>query len=217
MTTKPTNPKDKMGIKKVPLSTVPEPVIAEVGLALFEGARKYGRHNYRVSGILASVYYDALRRHIGAWWEGEDIDRDSQLSHVTKAISSLVVLRDAMMNDMWVDDRPPKSKAGWVDDMNKKAVEIIEKYPDVVEPFTEDLAEKEYLPQDRMGDIIHEGDILEYDPSKEGLAEFVGRRGVVMVEDGIYFLRWWSKPEHSGSAPMDSELTNGVNQLWRLV
>lgn len=137
MTTKISNPKDKVGIKKVPLSTVPAPVVAEMGLALLEGARKYGRHNYRVSGVLASVYYDALNRHIDAWWEGEDIDEQSGLSHVTKAITSLVVLRDAMMNDMWVDDRPPKSKAGWVEEMNAKAAEIIEKYPDPLEPYTE--------------------------------------------------------------------------------
>ena len=64
MDTKPTNPKDAIGIKKVPFSTVPARVIAEIGLAMLEGAAKYGRHNYRVSGVRASVYYDAAMRHI---------------------------------------------------------------------------------------------------------------------------------------------------------
>jgi len=55
-TNKQTNPKDAMGIKKVPLSCVPLPVAMELGIAMLEGARRYGRHNYRVIGVRASVY-----------------------------------------------------------------------------------------------------------------------------------------------------------------
>jgi hypothetical protein len=135
---KDTNPKDAVGIKKAPVSTVPSQVTLEVGLALLEGARKYGRHNYRIAGVRASVYYDAVvGRHLAAWWEGEDIDPDSGLSHITKAIAGLVVLRDSMFIGNWVDDRPPKLKSGWVAELNKKAAEIIEKYPDAKEPYTE--------------------------------------------------------------------------------
>ena len=133
---KDTNPKDAVGIKKVPFSVLPAPVLGEVGLALLEGARKYGRHNYRVAGIRYSVYYDAAIRHLGAWWEGEDIDPDSGLSHITKAIAGLVVLRDAMMSGMVSDDRPPIVHSDWVQDMNDKASEIIGRYPDPKEPFT---------------------------------------------------------------------------------
>ena len=81
---KATNPKDAVGIKKVPLSTVSSKVIMEMGLGMLEGARKYGRHNYRVAGVRASVYYDACMRHLMAWWEGEDIDPDSGLHHIIK-------------------------------------------------------------------------------------------------------------------------------------
>lgn len=138
MNTKDTNPKDALGIKKAPMSTIPANVMFEVGLALLEGARKYGRHNYRAIGVRASVYYDALQRHIMSWWEGENIDKDSGLSHITKAIACLVVLRDAMMNEKWNDDRPPKvENQSWVKDLNKKAEEIIQKYPDSLEPYTQ--------------------------------------------------------------------------------
>ena len=129
MTVKDTNPKDACGIKKVPFSTVSVPVIAEVGLAMLEGALKYGRHNYRAVGVRASVYYDALIRHVGAWWEGEDIDPDSGLNHITKAIATLVVLRDAMIRNKLCDDRPPKCYPGWVNALNKQAEALIEKYP----------------------------------------------------------------------------------------
>jgi len=105
---KETNPKDSVGTRKVPISTVPTGSLLEVGLAVLEGARKYGRHNYRVSGVRGSVYYDAVMRHISAWWEGQDIDPDSGMHHIVKAIAGLLVLRDSMLMGNWVDDRPPQ-------------------------------------------------------------------------------------------------------------
>jgi hypothetical protein len=121
------NPKDAVGTAKVPASTVSQAVMielhqylgmpvnpmvqAELGLGMMEGALKYGRHNYRAVGVRASVYFDALFRHWGAWWLGQDIDPDSGLNHITKAIATLTVLRDSMLQENWVDDRPPKSKA----------------------------------------------------------------------------------------------------------
>jgi hypothetical protein len=136
VSTKDTNPKDAVGTGKAPCSTVSAVVIAEVGLAMLEGARKYGRHNYRVSGVRASVYYDAVKnRHLSAWWEGEDDDPDSALSHITKAIAGLVVLRDSMIQGNWIDDRPPPSPKGWLEKLNAKAADIVAKYPDAKEPF----------------------------------------------------------------------------------
>ncbi len=136
--TKRTNPKDAVGTGKAPMSTVPGYVMLEVGLAMLEGARKYGRHNYRDAGVRASVYYDALFRHMIAWWEGENIDPDSQLSHVTKAIATLVVLRDAMINGKLTDDRPPAlAPDGCLDAMNRRASHLLEMYPDAPAPHTE--------------------------------------------------------------------------------
>jgi hypothetical protein len=37
----------------------------------------------------------------------------------------------------WNDDRPPKLPEGWVAQLNKKAAEIIEKYPNAKLPYTE--------------------------------------------------------------------------------
>lgn len=129
---KATNPKDAVGTKKAPISTISAPVILEVGLAMLEGARKYGRHNYRPAGVRGSVYYDAVFRHLASWWEGEDIDPDSGLSHITKAIAGLMVLRDSMIQENWVDDRPPVTPEGWLQKYNKLAGDIIDKYPDPV-------------------------------------------------------------------------------------
>ena len=137
MSEKPTNPKDALGIRKAPLSTVSMPVLMELGVAMMEGGMKYGRHNYRVIGVRASVYYDALIRHMASWWEGEDIDADSGCNHITKAIATLVVLRDAMIQNKLVDDRPPKSKDNWMKEMNDKASVLIDKYPNPKEAYLE--------------------------------------------------------------------------------
>lgn len=129
-TTKPTNPKDAVGINKINYSVIPANVLGEVALALTEGALKYGRHNYRGVGVRSSVYYDAAMRHLTAFWEGEDIDAESGLSHITKAISGLIVLRDCMMRGNDTDDRPPKSKEDWMIPLNERITQLREQYKD---------------------------------------------------------------------------------------
>ena len=107
---KETNPKDEIGIKKPRFySGLPANVTKEVSIGVMEGAMKYGRHNYRIAGVRASTYIDATIGHLLDYWEGQDIDPDSDLHHITKAIASLYVLRDAQMRNVCEDDRPPKS------------------------------------------------------------------------------------------------------------
>lgn len=130
------NPKDAVGSAKTPTSTRSAAVDMEIGLAMMEGARKYGRHNYRVADIRASVYYDAVNRHLAAWWEGEDIDKDSGLSHITKALATLYVLRDCQITERITDDRPPALPEGWLSDLNAIAQAIVDKYPEPKDAVT---------------------------------------------------------------------------------
>ena len=124
------NPKRAFGLRKVLMSVVPWTVIAELAVAMLEGALKYGRHNYRrVGSIRASDYYDATRRHVDRWWEGEDLDPDSKLSHIIKAMASLTVLRDAMICGTFEDDRPPRPKADWYADLDARTGALIDKFP----------------------------------------------------------------------------------------
>jgi hypothetical protein len=128
---KPTNPKDMIGIKKAALSCVPLPVLVEIGTGMMEGALKYGRHNYRAMGVRASVYFDATIRHLFSWWEGEDMDPDTDntVSHISKAITSLVVLRDAMIRGKMEDDRAPATPNLYAA-ANKQAEALVAKYGD---------------------------------------------------------------------------------------
>lgn len=137
--TKPTNPKDSFGSSKAGISRVPACVVTEVGLAMDEGGAKYRGYNYRVAGVRASIYVDAVWRHLfQQFWDlGEDIDKDSGLSHVTKAIASLVVLRDSMIRGNWVDDRPPKQPSGLMDELNQHKKNLLDKYPNPKENFTQ--------------------------------------------------------------------------------
>jgi len=138
MSTKQTNPKDAIGIKKVPFNLVPGQVLGEINLAMFEGSRKYGAYNFRMRPIKASVYFEAIDRHMKAFIEGQDIDPESNLCHLAKASACLVILQDARLNGNLIDDRPPKAKnQNWIDYYNKKVVEIIEKYPNGLPPYTE--------------------------------------------------------------------------------
>lgn len=121
------------------LSYVSMPVLGELAVAMQEGGAKYGGFNYRVIGVKASVYFDATFRHIAAWFEGEDIDPASGVNHITKAIASLVVLRDAMIQGNWVDDRPPQTKSGWVEELNKTVEELAVKYPNPVARYTQEV------------------------------------------------------------------------------
>jgi hypothetical protein len=134
--TKPTNPKDAVGVAKVPFSTLPAGVLAEAAVAMFEGARKYGRHNYRAVGVRYSVYYDATMRHLTAWWEGQDTDPDSGLSHIVKALVCLVVLRDSMIIGNATDDRPPPLPDDWQNELNARVAALIAKHPNPPAAFT---------------------------------------------------------------------------------
>ena len=107
--TKDTNPKDTIGSTKLDMGLVPDSFIAETALAFTEGALKYGRYNWRVTGVRASIYHAALRRHMAKWWNGEDVDGITGVSHLASAAACLAVLIDGQLCGKLTDDRPPRS------------------------------------------------------------------------------------------------------------
>lgn len=109
--TKPTNPKDLVGSGKLPLHLVPETMTAVASLAFLDGALKYGRANWRIAGVRASIYIDAARRHLTAWFEGEDFDPDSGVHHLGHALACIGIVIDAGYAGKLVDDR--QVPGGW--------------------------------------------------------------------------------------------------------
>lgn len=107
MNKKPSNPKDVIGSTKVDLGLVPDSLVVNAATAFVEGATKYGRYNWRIAGVRASVYHAALRRHVAAWWNGEDCGTQTLVHHLDNAIACLAIIRDAELYGMLNDDRPP--------------------------------------------------------------------------------------------------------------
>jgi hypothetical protein len=129
--TKQTNPKDLIGSNKVPLHLFPETAVVLGSMAFLEGALKYGRANWRVAGVRASIYYDAAKRHLAKWFEGEELDEDSGLPHLSHALACIAIIVDAGAAGKLEDDR--MVKGGYIELLKKMTPDVArmkEKYKD---------------------------------------------------------------------------------------
>jgi hypothetical protein len=105
------NPKDILGVKKVPISKVPPSSIIYQALAMKDGANKYGPYNWRENKVIASIYIDACFRHLLAWFDGEEYSTDANVPHLGHALACIGIIVDAMTTGNLIDDRPTKGKA----------------------------------------------------------------------------------------------------------
>ncbi len=107
----PANPKDVQALRdgKVPLDLIEHAAEVEIAKAMHTGAMKYGRRNYchPDTPIYATTYGAAVRRHMGAWLAGEDLDPDSGLSHWAHIGANVNVVLGAMAAGTFIDDRAP--------------------------------------------------------------------------------------------------------------
>jgi hypothetical protein len=102
---KDTNPKDAIGSDKLPLHLWPTTATAAGSIALLCGALKYGRANWRHAGVRATIYADAIRRHLDAWLEGEEVDPDDGVPHLWAILAGTAILVDAKAAAKLTDDR----------------------------------------------------------------------------------------------------------------
>lgn len=115
-----TNPKDKLGLKKVRLSLVPPSSTIYQALAMEDGAAKYGPYNWREKKVIASIYIDAAKRHMDSWFDGEDNASDSKKPHLGHALACLGIIVDALETGNLIDDRPLKGAAAALIEKFKK-------------------------------------------------------------------------------------------------
>jgi len=106
---KDTNPKDAIGSKKLPLHLVPSSGIAMTAMAFVEGALKYGKYNWRIAGVRASIYLDAMLRHIDKFNNGEDVDPETGVAHLASVCACAMIIMDARLCGKLNDDRPPRA------------------------------------------------------------------------------------------------------------
>lgn len=100
------NPKDRIGVRKPPLHLIPPAAEILEAVVMGLGARKYGAFNWRTADVKASIYIAAARRHLAQWFDGQDDDPESGVSHLAHARACLGILLDALSTGHLVDDRP---------------------------------------------------------------------------------------------------------------
>ena len=108
------NPKRAQGELKVPLELMPTVAETYISLVLENGAKKYGRFNWRKEPISITTYVGAIRRHVGAIMDGQDIDPDSGLPHWAHIGANCVIALDALSLGKLIDDRETEGMAAEV-------------------------------------------------------------------------------------------------------
>jgi len=74
------------------MSLLPKGVLSSVVSVLEFGAKKYQEENWKQVSNAKTRYYDAMQRHIGAWWEGEKNDPETGEHHLAHAICCAMFL-----------------------------------------------------------------------------------------------------------------------------
>ena len=78
-------------------SLIPNGTLNAVIRVLEFGATKYQAYGWKHVPDAKTRYYDAMQRHIDAWWQGEKKDRETGESHLAHAVCCTLFL-------MWLDD-----------------------------------------------------------------------------------------------------------------
>lgn len=113
---RPTNPKEvrvvdektggEKGQKLCQLGAVDPLALIEVGKIAGYGGVKYERYNF-AKGYKWSLGYDALQRHLMAFWGGENNDPESGLPHMAHAAWHCLALVTFSLRGRGTDDRFP--------------------------------------------------------------------------------------------------------------
>lgn len=89
---------------KAPVELVPPEFIEEIALVLGHGAKKYGRDDWR-KGLPWTRIYGSTMRHLLLWARGEDLDRESGMSHLAHAATNVMFLITWSRTRKDLDDR----------------------------------------------------------------------------------------------------------------
>ena len=88
----------KFDSAKARMSLLPKGILQKVVNVLELGAKKYQEDNWQHVNNAHTRYYDAMQRHIEAWWSGEILDPETGEHHLAHATCCAMFL-------MWFDDK----------------------------------------------------------------------------------------------------------------
>lgn len=120
------NPKDRLGIKKVPLALLPLSGQVVQAMAHHIGKEKYGTYNWRERAVQMTIYLEAAKRHIELMLTGEDMDPDSYVDipnpdgsatrvhvpHSGCVMACMAIIEDARAAGCLIDDRSILGEGG---------------------------------------------------------------------------------------------------------
>jgi len=84
---------------------IPPEIEEAIAMVLTFGAAKYGERNWE-KGMHWGRPYAAMRRHMAAWWKGEERDAESGMPHTWHAACCLAFIVAFEARGMGTDDRP---------------------------------------------------------------------------------------------------------------
>jgi hypothetical protein len=151
--TKATNPKDDIGGKKLPLDLVPDSLVCYAAMSFLEGALKYGKFNWRIAGVRASIYIAAMRRHIAKFVAGEWADPVTRIPHLASVIACAGIILDAQLCDKLVDDRPPMHPTPELIDGMIKHIDHLKQLFDGHNPHQNTIEDSIWVPENNQTPI----------------------------------------------------------------
>jgi len=101
----------KFDSEKANWHLMPEEALAEVLKVLEFGAKKYGDFNWldNASKVDWTRYINALERHLKAFKQGADSDKDSGLLELAHIATNAIMLLTYQLNSLGVDNRRKRS------------------------------------------------------------------------------------------------------------
>jgi len=95
------------GVKLARYGLIPPEALALVAEHYGKGAEKYEVHNWR-KGFEWSKSYDAMQRHLAAFWSGEDTDEETGSPHLAAVVFHALTLLTFATEHPDYDDRYKK-------------------------------------------------------------------------------------------------------------
>lgn len=74
-----------------------------------------GAYNWRRTKVCVSTYVAAAKRHLDAYWSGEELDPESGRSHLAHVAACMMIVMDATKNGCLVQDFPVSAKSSCTD------------------------------------------------------------------------------------------------------
>lgn len=95
----------KFDADKARYDLIPPEIEEAIAKVLTFGAVKYGERNWEL-GMKWGRPYAALRRHMAAWWSGEDHDPETGMPHTWHAACCIAFIVAFEARGIGTDDRP---------------------------------------------------------------------------------------------------------------